>query len=432
MANISFTTPSALCFMALMCILIFFLPRRFAFIPILLTGCYITLGQRIVIATLDFTMLRILILFGFARVIIKKEFFLLKLTKIDRTFIWWVIVSIVAYTLVYKTTGAFINRMGMSLDAIGCYFLFRIFIQDFHEIITLFKVLAIILLPLSIAMLIENATGRNLFSILGGVPEVTLIRDGKMRCQGAFRHPILAGTFGATTLPLFASLWFNNLRFLTVIGAISATIIAFTASSSGPLIAYVFGIIGLYLWLLRSHMRAIRWGIVGGALSLHIIMKAPVWYLSDRVSNIIGGTGWYRAALIDAAIKHFNEWWLIGTNFTAHWLPECFLISPGKIDITNQYISEAVNGGLLKMILFIYIIVLCFRNLGRLIREIEEQCFTMKITLWAMGASLFAHAVSFFSVSYFDQILIFWYLILSIISTASTFLKEPKHIRGNP
>ncbi len=64
----------------------------------------------------------------------------------------------------------------------------------------------VILVPLVAAMLYEKATGRNVFAVLGGVSEMTLIREGKLRAQGAFQHPILAGTFGATVLPLMVGL----------------------------------------------------------------------------------------------------------------------------------------------------------------------------------------------------------------------------------
>ncbi len=68
-------------------------------------------------------------------------------------------------------------------------------------------------------------------------------------------------------------------------------------------------------------MRAIRWGIVVILLALHAVMKAPVWFLISRLSELTGGSGWYRSALIDAFIRHFDEWWLIGTGYTAHWMP---------------------------------------------------------------------------------------------------------------
>jgi hypothetical protein len=61
-------------------------------------------------------------------------------------------------------------------------------------------------------MLTEMATGRNAFASFGGVHEIAQMRNGLLRCQGPFAHPILAGTFGATQLPLFIALWFQEGR----------------------------------------------------------------------------------------------------------------------------------------------------------------------------------------------------------------------------
>ncbi len=105
------------------------------------------------------------------------------------------------------------------------------------------------------------------------------------------------------------------------------------------------GMVGLSFWAFRSNMRAVRWGIVFLLVALHAYMKAPVWFLIARLGDAVGGGGWHRAALIDAAIRHFNEWWLIGTTYTAHWMPTTLAISPNSADLTNQFISEGVNGG---------------------------------------------------------------------------------------
>jgi hypothetical protein len=255
-------------------------------------------------------------------------------------------------------------------------------------------VIAVVVVPLAILMLVESRTGRNLFSILGA-REFTPIRDGKVRCQGPFAHSILAGTFGATLVPLFLALWFKgrNSKLLGIIGSAAATIVTITSTSSGPVISYLAGIVGLIMWPFRRRMRVIRWGLLFGVIVLHIIMKAPVWALIGRLSNITAGTGWHRVDLINAAIIHFDEWWLLGTKYTSHWLADTLKIDPNMIDITNQFIFEGVNEGLLKMILFITIIALCFREIGRALRVMEDQYFSIRIILWSMGASVLSVTV---------------------------------------
>ena len=69
-------------------------------------------------------------------------------------------------------------------------------------------------------------------------------------------------------------------------------------------------------------------------------------------------------------IAHFNEWWLFGTTYTAHWGPagEVVPSDPNMMDITNHFIVQAVSGGLLKLLLFIAIIVASFKSIGRRLR----------------------------------------------------------------
>ena len=253
------------------------------------------------------------------------------------------------------------------------------------------------------------------------------IREGSVRCQGSFSHSIMAGTFGATSIPFFIAMWFKNegTRAVAIIGFIAATIIAVTPISSGPAMAYLIAIIGMLMWRFREHMRAIRWGILFTLITLHIVMKAPVWYLIGKLGHLIGGSGWHRSDLIDSFIHHFSEWWFIGTTYTRHWMPTGVSYSPDQTDITNQFIRVGVDGGLITLILFIAVIVFCFRSVGQALKAAKDEPFAIRITIWTLGAALVAHIASFMSVRYFDQIIVFWYLLLAMISTVSILFKDP-------
>ena len=409
----------ALCFIIISAFLMICLPRRFAIFPVLMAACYMTIGQGIVIGVLHFPVIRILLFIGFIRIMIRGEIYSIKLNNIDKAIIWWSIISIITGTLLEKSVGL-INRLGLVYSALGFYYLFRFLIRDRDDLLTLIKMMAIIIVPLAVSVLIEKNTSRNIFSIFGGVPEITVIREGKLRCQGPFRHPILMGTFAATLIPLFVSLWFKDKggKLFSIIGIICATIITYASASSGPLLAYVFALIALFIWPLRNNMKTVRWMILIGLVILHMVMKAPIWFLIGKMAELTGGTGWHRSVLIDSAISHFNEWWLIGTTYTAHWMAY-YLDNTNSADITNQYIWEGVNGGIWRMGAFIIIIILCFRELGKSNLILKDQPIDLRIFNWSLGAALFAHVMSFMSVSYFDQIIVFWYLLLAMISTVS-------------
>jgi hypothetical protein len=149
-------------------------------------------------------------------------------------------------------------------------------------------------------------------------------------------------------------------------------------------------------------------------------MKAPVWYLIGRISLITGGTGWHRSEIIDTAIRHFNEWWLVGTKNTAHWMPYVLPSYPNMADITNQFLLIGVNGGILTMVWFILLIVQCFKTIGNALRLSTLTSEKDSFFIWTLGCALIGHVVTFFSIAYFDQMIVFWYLLIGMIATLTS------------
>lgn len=419
-------------FITVMGIMIFFLPRRFAPLPLIMTASYITFGQVVGVGPLHFYMIRIIIGLGCIRVIFRKEFKAITFNSIDKIIIAYVITASIISFLLRKESSAVVSALGFSYNALGLYFISRCLVHDEDDFYAIFKMLAWVMVPVAIFMTTEKITGRNFFSIFGGVPEFTLVRSGKLRAQGAFLHPILAGTFGATSIPFFIALWIkdNSQKLTAIVGLVAATIITIMPASSGPVMAYVAVLIGLIMWRLRDSMRMIRWITLLMLIVLHMVMKAPVWALIGKLGGLIGGTGWHRVMVIDAAIDHFNEWWLLGTDYTRHWLPTGVTWSDKHSDITNHFIGVGIHGGLLSLILFVTILVYCFRTIGIKMKEIDPDAFPLKFTVWCLGVSLFAHTTSFLSIGYFDQIIVFWYLLLAMIASLAVNKIRAKDFQG--
>jgi hypothetical protein len=280
--------------------------------------------------------------------------------------------------------------------------------------------MAFMLIPLAVEMLLEKMTAQNLFSVLGGAAENSMIRDGVIRAQGPFYHPILAGTVGAVCLPLMIGLW-QQYRKAALAGIIACILIILTSASSGPIASALAATLALILWRYRQHMRFVRWIAVIGYIALDIVMNAPAYYLMARYKFIGASTGWHRARLIETTFLHLNEWWLAGTDYTRHWMPTGVSWSLDHTDITNYYIKMGVIGGIPLMMLLIIIFAKGFSYVGQSIREENELPQASRFMLWAVGTSLFAHAVTSISVSYFDQSFLFIYLTLAFIgSTRST------------
>jgi hypothetical protein len=377
-----------------------------------LMTCLVSPAQRIVLLGADFDFMRIMTLLGWLRLILRSEYGKFQSAPLDRWVLVFMACNCVMNVVQEMSVQALINRTGWFVEAAGLYFLLRHFLQSREDLFRMVKTFTVVGIPVAIAFLIERATGRNAFAIFGGVPAITVVRDGRLRCTGAFAHPIVAGCFWAALLPIFVAHWWagHKGKTVAVVGTACTLIVIFCCSSSTPVMAVIFALLGVGFVLVRRYLGWVRLGTVLMLIGLHLSMSKPVWHLVARIDVVSGSTGYHRYLLMDAAITHFSEWFLVGIPFTSHW-------GDGMEDITNQYIAEGVKGGFLSLILFIMVIAKAFGSIGRAWRlaEWHKPSFVL---MWAIGVSMFVHCTSFLALTYFGQANTVWYITLALAAAA--------------
>jgi hypothetical protein len=419
-ANSSYIHPFVLILMIISVILMLILPRKYVVIPFLLTIFLTPFGQQVYVAGVHVFVPRILILVGWLRIIFTKmssktDFTSGGFTFVDKVFIFWAIFRATATYLEFLEVGAIINQCGFLWDSLGGFFLLRFLIRDDEDIVRVIKAFAFIVAVLSVVMLNEKFRAVNVFGYIGG-RLTPFVRDGAIRSQGPFEGPIPAGTFAGTLLCLFVWLWQSRkTRIAGTIGLIAAGIMVVTSASSTPLLASIASGIGIVMWPLRGKMRAVRWGFAILLITLHLVMKAPVWFLINHVDFVSGNSGYHRALLVDMCIRHFWDWWLIGVQSTADWGWDMW-------DQANQFVSEAEGGGLATLICFILLISRSFGRLGKS-RLLVNGDRKKEWMLWLLGAALFSHVVGFFGISYNDQSTFSWFALLALIASATAILE---------
>ena len=307
------------------------------------------------------------------------------MNSLDWLMVVWAAWALISSLFHKDAFGALVNHLGLVYNACGIYFLLRVFCQSLDDVVMLCRITAILLIPLSIMILFEKMTGHNLFSVFGGVSEISVIRDGRIRAQGPFAHSILAGTVGAVCLPLMIGLWQQH-RKTAIAGILACFSIIFASTSSGPIMSAIAAIGALFMWRYRHRMRLVRWLVVLGYIGLDLVMKAPAYYLIARIDLTGSSTGWHRAFLIESALNHLSEWWLAGTDYTRHWMPIGVPWSPDQADITNHYLQMGVVGGLPLMLLFIAILAKGFSYVGQTLRQMPESSPQSRFMIWALGA----------------------------------------------
>lgn len=394
------------------------LPRQWAALPFLVGACYMTLGQGVTLGPFHLFFIRILIALGLIRLIVRGERLAGRITSLDWLMVIWAAWALISSLFHKDPSGMLVNRLGLVYNGCGIYFLLRVFCQSMNDVFRVCRITALLLIPLSIEMLSEQMTGHNLFSSLGGVAELSEVRNGRIRAQGPFAHSILAGTAGAVSLPLMIGLWQQH-RKTAISGIVACCLMIAASASSGPIMSALFAMGALFMWYWRDRMRLIRWLAVLAYIGLDLVMKAPAYYLVARIDLTGSSTSWHRAYLIETALKHLSEWWFVGTDYTRHWMDYGVGWSPDHADITNHYLYMGVLGGLPLMLLFIAILAKAFSFVGQKCREADTLTSDSRFMIWSLGASLFAHAATFLSVSYFDQSFVFLYLTLAAICSAS-------------
>jgi len=391
-------------------------PRRWAPLPLLAASCYMTLGQVLIVGPFHFSVIRILVAVGAIRILIRHERPASGLCGLDWLMFIWAAWALCASAFHQEPGEVLIHRLGLVFNVLGVYFLVRCFCERSEDVIGLIKVTAILLIPVALEMLSEHITHRNLFSALGGVPAEVAIRHARSRSQGPFRHPILAGTVGAVCVPLMAAIWRRS-PVMAKAGMLACLMMVLTSGSSGPCMSLLFAVLALILWRWRHLTRQMRIATIIGYLALDLVMKAPAYYLIARIDVVGGSTGYHRARLIESAIEHLREWWWAGTDYTRHWMVTGVSWSEDHADITNHYLKMGVLGGLPLMLLFILTLSWGFRYVGEAMRSRTDAPVADQFLVWCLGASLFAHAVTCISVSYFDQSFLFLYLTLAMIAS---------------
>lgn len=381
-------------------------PRRVALYPVFALACFVSPAQRIVIGGLDFTLTKILVLVALARILVRGEMRGMRWTRVDSAVTAWIGFSTAAFITLHGTSDAIVNRAGWALEIYGLYLVLRMSIREFADVDRLTRLLMWLALPVAAAFAVELTTGHNPFAIFGGVEEITRIRDGKLRCQGAFAHPIIAGVFWASTLPLFWVAMRRGSRLLAPLALCAAGFIVFATASSTPLAAVLVVGLGFALFPFRGSLKHLRWAGLFGGVFLHFYREKPIWHLMSRIDLSGGSTGYHRFKLMDGAIHNFDEWALLGTLDT-EWL--------GMNDITNQFVLEGFNGGIAALLALVFAPAFAFMLVGRTLRTVAMPR-SRQLAVWGFGVVLAVHAASFLAVSYFGQANLVFVFALALIA----------------
>jgi hypothetical protein len=410
-------------------------PRQNATVVLLLLAAFIPSAQRLVIGGADFNFVRLLVLVGLVRLVIRSELRWVKPNSIDCCVAFGALARIACAPLARGTSADLIAAIGSNFELVGSYTILRSTVRGIADVRHLARGAAFTALIVVPFFLVERYTGRNGFAMFGGIPEITNIREGRIRCRGAFSHAILAGCFFVAWLPIWIALFMSGGRdrWIGTLGAVCGAVIVFCCASSTPTVALILGLLVWMAFPLRAWLRPLYLSALGCGFILHFLMTQPIWHLIARIDLVGGSTGIHRFRLIDAAIKRFSEWWFAGTPSTAHW-------GWGLQDVTNQFVLEAVRGGVWALVAMVAVFVLGYACVGSELRRLAKRKFAAQriranasfrqhsrdeLLVFGIGAALFAQMAIFLAVSYFGQSMIVWQFFMAIAGSMRQWTLHP-------
>jgi O-antigen ligase len=97
-------------------------------------------------------------------------------------------------------------------------------------------------------------------------------------------------------------------------------------------------------------------------------------------------------------------------------------VDPKNMDITNNYIMQGIMGGILGLGLFLAIIISCFKIAGRLVRKRDLPLHPKLV--WTFGVCVACHSTAMISISYFDQIQVFWFWLLAVFASFAVLTQK--------
>jgi len=351
--------------------------------------------------------------------------------EIRSKFVWCRLDKLVALSMVVYVSTYFVtvqmplaslieNRGAFVLDTWCAYLAARFIVTDRAKLISILKWVSIVLVPLAILGVIESVFGWQPFTSLrrftpwfDGRPYVAAQRLGFTRAIGPFSHAILFGGGFAMFLPLIYYLRYEKgeWRFWAYLLSAVALLGGLSSMSSGP---WVMVFVAISCLIMERYRRRLKLFFMLGVLAcimVGVVSNRPFYHVIASWANPLGGAGYHRAKLIDLAIEHFDEWWMVGYGEKdPGWGPA---LGVARTDVTNEFILNGVKYGILGIIVLLLVLAAAFRGIISTYMKVPQPA--NKSLCWAFGSMLFSVVVTWMSVSFFGQLSCLFYCVLGMI-----------------
>lgn len=349
----------------------------------------------------------------------------IKWCALDKWILFSVAVTVGVPLIAWKTPQLKVleNRSGFLMDTFMAYFIARFCISDYRALKTVAKWVAPVIVGLAILGAVESLYGIQPFFALrrfcpwraAGEYLQTNVRLGYFRAVGPAGNEILFGAAFVMFIPIIWTLRHEAPPWRTwaYIVAGFATVGALSSMSSGPwmMVITLWGC--LILENFKSLVKPIVVFVIGSSIAVDIMSDRTIYHVLASYANPVGGTGWHRAKLIDLAIEHFGEWWMLGYGGQdPGWGSR---LGMTWTDLTSHYILSGVLYGAWGVIALLGVLISAMILLVRAGRDLKDPVF--RSWCWAFGSLMVVLIISFTSCAFFDQSHTYFYGMLGVVAS---------------
>src|SRR5262245_15519874 len=156
--------PVGLALVLLLGLAMLFVPRRWAIVPMVLASCSVSAAQRFLVLGLNIDFLRLMIVFGWTRLLIRGEMRSFKWNAVDKWLTAFGVICVLVYCARQPDGDSLKNRMGWAFDVFGFYFFFRYLFAGDSDPRYVARAFIVAGIPMAICFALEFTTQKNLFS----------------------------------------------------------------------------------------------------------------------------------------------------------------------------------------------------------------------------------------------------------------------------
>ncbi|MEZ6171869.1 MAG: hypothetical protein R3B58_02715 [Phycisphaerales bacterium] len=331
----------------------------------------------------------------------------------------------------------FRNEMiGRAFDTVIIYFAARLAFTTLADLRSLIFPLALCAVTLGILGAMEALTSRSPYQTLIRYHTwIWVVKDpdyrlGMLRAFGSASHPIY---FGIMMSMLTGILWalrpYAKSKQLHLCFILFALIGCLSSLSSGPMMGLVSLIILCSFYYFPSLIYPALGCLIAASVFVEFASTRHFYNLIDYLA-LNKGTSWYRTRLLEVAWANLGEYWAVGvgSNFPHHWGQQ--IDTRQHVDVVNNFIIVALNGGLLGLALYCGSAIGSIRNAIRCYKQSTSK--SHRVTSFCLACTVIAILVASMSVGLFGGQMIMYYFLIAMTMSLRPVRAVVRGTRKNP